>query len=1000
MRTNRVLTGMSAALRVAVSLSLIVLLPVLAQAQAVGSGNIAGVARDASGGVLPGVTVEAASPALIEKVRVAVTDDQGIYRIVDLRPGVYTVTFTLPSFSTFRREGVELTAGFTASVNGTMSVGALEETITVTGAAPIVDVQSSIQQRTISREIRDAIPLPNNAGAYVAIIPGAVQAAANQDVGGNMGENRQQFTVHGSRTADFQQLRDGQYFGTMVAAGNFMSSVNTTTVQEVNVLAGGLTAESEAGGAQINVVPRDGGNIFNGSFQANLGHDSLQSTNLDDALRARGATTSPVIKQNYEIAAGLGGPLKRDRLWYFGSARRWISQSYQPGNYFNKTQGTMFYTPDLDRPAYEANFYNEQTLRLTWQAAAQHKITGMVSTEYNCNCYFGIQAGTLAPEATGDDLYWPNWRTQVAWSHPASNRLLFEAGGTIVDGLIVRRLTGGGYDDVSILDANRNFRYNAAGGNITGFTQAWGPKASDFGQSNERFSMSYVTGSHAFKTGVQYRRGYQILDLFIAGNRSYTFRGTAPQSVTYWAGPYGSEVGQHTVGWYAQDQWTVRRMTLNLGLRFDYLQGWVPEQRLPAGDFVPERHFEKIDNALNWKDVSPRLGAAYDLFGTGRTAVKVYLGRYVTFQNTGGLLAGANPVSQMITSSTRTWTDANGDYIPQESELGPHSAADFGKVVIRTRYDDAIMKGWHAREYSWQGSVSMQHELRQGLGVNVGYFRTWYGNFNVTDNLAISPADYDPYCITAPGDSRLPGGGGQVCGLYDLRPAKFGQVDNFVTKTSNFGDRSEVFNGVDVTMNWRLPNAGLVSGGVAFSRTVADECDVVVDSPQKMLRTPAGGGATLALGSELQGVCRDAAPWPAGTQVKMTLLYPLFWDLRASATYQDIASISLTASHVVGNAAVASSLGRNLSGGAAATRTIELIEPNSVFDEGRNRQVNFRLSRRFRAGGTQIEPQLDVFNAFNSNQVLVMTTRYGTAWQNATGVLAPRLFKFGVQVNF
>jgi hypothetical protein len=763
-----------------------------------------------------------------------------------------------------------------------------------------------------------------------------------------------------------------------------------------------LTAESETGGAQINLVPRDGGNVFNGAFHANFGHHNLQSDNLDDALRARGATTSPFIKQNYEVAGGFGGPIRRDRVWYFVSARRWISQSYQPGNYFNKTQGTMFYTPDFERPAYEDNFYNEQTARLTWQAAAAHKITAMVSTEYNCNCYFNIQSGTLAPEATGDDLYWPNWRLQLSWSYPASNRLLFEAGGTVVDGLVVRRLTGGTYDDTSILDLNRNFRYNSAGGNIAAFTQAWGPQAADFGQMNERFNVSYVTGSHAFKTGVQYRRGYQIVDLFISGNRSYTFRGTVPQSVTYWAGPYFSEVGQHTIGWFAQDQWTVRRLTLNLGLRLDYLQGWVPEQRLPAGDFVPERRFDKVENALNWKDLSPRLGAAYDLFGDGRTALKVYLGRYVTFQNTGGLLAGQNPISQMITSSTRTWTD-NGDYIPQENELGPHSAANFGRLGLTTRYDDAVTHGWHAREYSWQGSVAIQHELRPGLGVNVGYFRTSYGNFNVTDNLAVTPADFNEYCIAAPADTRLPGGGGQrICGLYDLNPARFGLVDNFVTKMENFGERTEVFDGVDVTLNWRLPNRAFVSGGFSLGRSVVDECGVVVDSPQRMIRIPVNAGPvdSRAVTTDVQGFCRDAPPWSAGSQIKLAVVYPLPWDLRVSTTYQDIASVPLTASYVITNAAALPSLGRNFSGGAAATRTIELIAPNSEFQEGRNRQVNFRFTRRFLFRRTEIEPQLDIFNAFNSNQVLVMTTRYGAAWQNATGVLAPRLFKVGVQVNF
>ena len=298
--------------------------PVAAQNAA--SASISGVVRDDSGGVLPGVTVEAASPALIEKVRTVVTDSQGVFRIIDLRPGAYVVTFTLPGFSTYRREGIELTTGFTATVNGLMKVGALEETVTVTGASPIVDTENIIQQRVITREVRDALPLPSNSGAYVALIPGATQSASNQDVGGNMGENRQQFTVHGSRTNDFQQLRDGQYFGTMVAAGNYMSSVNPTTVEEVSILTGGgLTAESESGGAQINVIARAGANVFNGSFQGSYGSKDLQADNLDDELRARGATTAPFIKASYELAGGVGGPIKRDKLWFFGSARRWVA---------------------------------------------------------------------------------------------------------------------------------------------------------------------------------------------------------------------------------------------------------------------------------------------------------------------------------------------------------------------------------------------------------------------------------------------------------------------------------------------------------------------------------------------------------------------------------------------------------------------------------------------------------------------------------------------------
>src|SRR6266850_433347 len=274
-----------------------------ALAQGVATGSIAGVVKDASGAVLPGVT-----------------DDQGTYKIVALRPGAYAVTFTLPGFGTVRREGIELTSNFTAPISVEMTVGALEETVTVTGESTVVDTKNTVQQRVITKEVLDALPVGKSFNLYTALVPGAIGTATNQDVGGTKGENTQGFKIHGSRSTDFQQLRDGMFFGTLVAAGNFMSSTNPATVQEVAVETSGFSAEAETGGGHINVIPRDGGNFFNGSFRADYGNNRFQGNNITDELKSRGALLPSKIRKLYEIGGGFGGPIKRDKVWFFASA--------------------------------------------------------------------------------------------------------------------------------------------------------------------------------------------------------------------------------------------------------------------------------------------------------------------------------------------------------------------------------------------------------------------------------------------------------------------------------------------------------------------------------------------------------------------------------------------------------------------------------------------------------------------------------------------------------
>jgi hypothetical protein len=275
-----------------------------AGAQDASSGSIAGVVRDEAGAVLPGVTVEAASPALIERTRTGVTDGEGRYRLVDLRPGTYSVTFSLAGFKSVRREGIELTTGFTANVSADLGVGAIEETITVTGAAPTVDVQGVLQQQVFSREVVRSLPIGKNAGIYAALIPGAAPLnPTQQDVGGTKGEDTQWFRMHNSGRST--QLRDGMFVGLPMGGANFNSSVNPATIEEVAVqLTGGLTAEAQGDGPQTNFVPRDGGNVFSGSFSSDFGHKNLQGDNISDELRDRGAARPGELRKLYDVGGG------------------------------------------------------------------------------------------------------------------------------------------------------------------------------------------------------------------------------------------------------------------------------------------------------------------------------------------------------------------------------------------------------------------------------------------------------------------------------------------------------------------------------------------------------------------------------------------------------------------------------------------------------------------------------------------------------------------------
>jgi hypothetical protein len=994
--------------RVIVGTSLL-LLPVAAWAQTAASGTIAGVVRDPSGAVLPGVTVEAASPVLIEKARTVVTDGQGLYRIVDLRPGTYIVTFTLSGFSTFRREGIELSASFTATVNADLAVGALEETVVISGAAPVVDIQNVVQQRTLGRDALDQLPNTRTFGAYAMLIPGAVQAGGGGEqnvggVGGNSSTGAGEFAIHGGRPGDINLRLDGMSLNMQGNGTGSNFSVNHAAIQEVVVETSGVSADSESGGVKLNFIPREGGNIFSGYASFIGANGALQAENLSEEQQAIGLTTSE-IRQAHDVSGGVGGPIMRNKLWFYTAHRRWGSSAYAAGKFFALDPKSPIYTPDTSRPAYNDFYYRDHSARVTWQAAQKHRINSNYAKQVNCQCFIRLDFELRTPEASGNHMYNSDLY-QSNWVYTATNRLLFEAGVTHLGyNQDNQRTPGVGPDDIAITELSTGLQYRARANTVTGTNGNYsGPNGITAATRNTNVNVaaSYVTGSHSLKSGLFVRNMSQDGDRVINGGMDFNFRNGIPQRVRLFAQPYLLSLETAMNAFYVQDQWTVRRLTMNLGLRYDYFNGHVPATRLPAGALVGERNFPEVNDAPKWNDLSTRIGAAYDLFGNGRTAIKGFVGRYLAYQGVGGLTASAAPVNLLVVSATRTWTDTNGNFMPDcslvapaaNAECGPLNPANFGenRVATSTIADD-VFSGWGARPANWQASLSMQHELRPGLAVNVGYFRTWYQNFTVNDNVPVAATDYDDYCITAPTDPRLPGGGGnQICGLFDIVPSKFGQNFQLQTQAANYGQWTEAYDGVDVTLNVRYGTGGTITGGVATGRTATNTCEVGIDPSLTVTGVTAGT-------SRSEEFCNISPPWSAGTQLKLAVVQPLFWDIQASAMYQNLPGLMLQASQEVPNSQIAPSLGRNLSQGANGSVAIDLIPQGTAYLDRRN-QLDLRFSRPFQFGRFRLQANADIYNVFNSNYSITYNETYGPEWQLPQTFLNARLVKLGVNLNF
>jgi hypothetical protein len=1052
----------------------ILLLPGIVFAQA----TIAGVVRDASAAVLPGVTVEAASPALIEKTRTVVSDGTGQYRITDVPPGTYVLTFTLQGFTTVIREGLAVSGSGVIPINIDMRVGTLQETVTVSGESPLVDTQSVRREVVLDAATLSTLPATRGYGSALAAVP-ALNIGGVAGAGATTAPTTPQmmfFTAHGGASGEGRVMTNGLTVAAPFGGGGVSDvTYDTANAEEMQVLVSGGLGEAETGGPSINIIPKSGGNEFRGAAFYSQSGDWATSDNVDDRLRGFGITRPPTLRTNWDGSGSLGGPIMRDRLWFFGNVRGWGNASVVNGIFANRYAGDAArwdYSADDTVEARQSEARKIFAGRITGQVTQRNRVTFSHDYQRRCGGSTLMQDGegcrqagegwiasgrtfgqdTVSPETFPGYHDFPYNTTQATYSAPLTSRLLLEGGysrfayGYARFGMAA---PDGLMDLIPVTEQTGVY-----GRPFLSYRGVFDPL--DFGfndndalNSSWRGAVAYVTGAHSVKVG--YTGSFTEVHNGRVPNHTqlrYTFNSNAPATATCATSPDGRRLcpiavsyflaprwDQHdrtsTMGLYAQDQWTIGRLTLQGGVRYDRAWSWAPAEgngTTLTSRFNPQPiSFEKTVSVRGYNDITPRLGAAWDVFGSGKTAIKLNAGKYVEAATSDSIYSANNPAVRIITrigsgpAAARGWDDANRNFqvdcdllnlAAQDTRAaGGDLCAAIGGAGLNfgnanpntTTINPDILGGWGVRPHDWQFGASVQHELLPRLSVELGYNRRWWGNFFVTDNTRTTAADYEQYQIVIPQHENLPGGGGTATYVAITQAAASRGAQNYMTSEEDFGDaRTSYWHGVDFSATARLAMGVTVQGGTSTGRGVRNNCDVTDALPE-------------LLGSARVDSCDVTEDWTTSFRGLASYTVPRI-DVLVSASMRSISTtpgggvatngLSLAANYIVPNTVIQQSLGRLPANATSAqTTTVNLLNPGQLYTLSRINLVDMRFAKIFRFGGRRTDIGVDLYNLFNSNVTTGYQQTYeyqtnGASWLTPTGIAAPRLARFHLTLNF
>jgi hypothetical protein len=1007
-------------LGILLGLACILFMPAVASAQSA----IVGLLIDDSGGVLPGVNVEASSPVMIEGTKTTVTDSQGRYRFVEMRPGNYKLTFSLTGFGTVVREGISVPSNFTATVNAEMKVGNLEETINVSGTASQVDTQQATRTQVIPRDVIDALPISRNVMGLAVIVPGV--RPGTPDMGGVQTTEQVSLRARGLGGLDGDQLVEGMSIQSY--EGTSLSFLDDTLQSEMTVSTAAIPADTGGGGIRLNSILKDGGNNFSGSAFMGGTKGTWVANNIDDRLRARALTVANGIDHLEAFTGSLGGPILRNRLWWILSARHQSTETTIANvpKFVTAPNGEVFKaTNDL--------YVRSVSTRLTWQAARNYKIAGFLERWWHKKGH-SIAAGT-DPRAgeQRDPRNAHHAIGNIKLTAPVTNKWLVEAGwsfaefywrggspsGTPAATAHDFPFTPEWYATAMTTDTalNRNFpdkciyAYLPAPNGCT----AWNATREQRQESvhNEaKFAASYVTGSHNIKVGIEndWGPGRQRKNTR-NGHLIQLYSNNLPSQVEVYNNPVIQPAFvAYDVGIFAQDSWTIKRLTINPGLRVQWVETGMYASSMAAGRFAPARYIEEERGLIDFgADYAPRFSAVYDLFGHGRTALKASWSKY--YRNYDGDIAANAYGRAGERSERRTWLDTdlvpgtntpsgiakatNSNGIAEDNEIGISPSQ--GQFANPDRPDRKALN--LERQFNNEITAGIQHQLTSRVAVGAMFYKRKIGDLAFQDRTNIGASDYTSFQVAMPDVSRDPDVAAvlkatDMVPVYNLNPAKLSVFNIGVVDRSDTTNDT-LYTGFEASFNARLPGGAMVFGSWTADHTLQRWCDNN-DDPNGPVTTGQFNptSATTGVDAPLGGRYCDQTkfPYPLVHEFKFAGNYGLPYGLDFGAILQSYGGQE----RVIQWQPAAPLFPGGL---RTQAQTFVLNAPGSIFYDRWN-QLDINLKKNFRHNGKVLTFQIDVFNVLNSNAIRAANNNVGTSLGNATTIMLGRFPRLALNYKF